>query len=74
MKTSSTTTYSYSAREILDLIKKDLSVPGDSISFTFSPDGTYNIVVNNDKIPTTENYDPYDAYRDQYGRLPSSMW
>jgi septum formation topological specificity factor MinE len=74
MKINSTTTYSYSAREILDLIKKDLKVPGDSISFTFSPDGTYKIIVNNDKIPPQDNYDPYDAYRDQYGRLPSDMW
>jgi hypothetical protein len=73
--TSNTTTYKYDAREILSLISKDLNVPTKALSFTINPDGSYNITCNNEQVPKSEPYhDPYDAYRDVNGRLPSSMW
>ena len=75
MKTSNTTTYTYDTKEIINLIKKDLCIPQEAISFTFSQDGTYNIIVDNDMTKSKEpEKDPYDAYKDQYGNLPRSMW
>jgi hypothetical protein len=76
MKTpiTNTTSYKYTAREIIDMIAKDLNVPTRALTFTINSDGSYNVTCNNQYITSTSDLDPYEQYRDANGRLPSSMW
>lgn len=72
-KINSTDKYEYSTEDIIRLIAKDLSVPVKAITVDLSDPEITRVTVNREELPKQEE-DPYDAYRDKYGKLPSSMW